>query len=207
MSSTIFAFKCTWYLVYSDWSDRDSCFIYVICYLYLLVRNTCVYPRWLMKFILLCLLSCDVISIIVFVFLFFFFRPLCVSFELLLLITHLHLHNFIAKWTPPKQKWKKKIISNLLFQIKITFNWGNNSSDKTLPTYPIEGPSWSSSYSSWIYNYPCNIGDYDYKFRSWRGVLDTTVCDKVCQWLAAARWFSLGTPPDSAINKADRRDI
>jgi hypothetical protein len=39
-----------------------------------------------------------------------------------------------------------------------------------------------------------------------RDVLDTTVCDKVCQWLAATRWFSVGTP-DSAINKANRRDI
>jgi hypothetical protein len=33
------------------------------------------------------------------------------------------------------------------------------------------GPSWSCSYSSWIYNYLCN--------RSWRGVLDTTLCDKI----------------------------
>ena len=29
---------------------------------------------------------------------------------------------------------------------------------------------------------------------SWRGVLDTTLCDKVCQLLAADRWFSAGTP-------------
>ena len=25
---------------------------------------------------------------------------------------------------------------------------------------------------------------------SWWGVLDTTLCDKVCQWLATGRWFS-----------------
>ena len=30
--------------------------------------------------------------------------------------------------------------------------------------------------------------------RSWRGVLDTTLCDKVCQWLAAGQWFSPSTP-------------
>jgi len=42
--------------------------------------------------------------------------------------------------------------------------------------------------------------------RSWRGVLDTTSCDKVCQWLAADRWFSPGTPV-SSINKTDRHDI
>jgi hypothetical protein len=27
-----------------------------------------------------------------------------------------------------------------------------------------------------------------------RGVLDTTLCDKLCQWLTAGQWFSLGTP-------------
>ena len=32
------------------------------------------------------------------------------------------------------------------------------------------------------------------------------LCDKVCQWLAARRWFSLGTPV-SSTNKIDRHDI
>jgi hypothetical protein len=27
---------------------------------------------------------------------------------------------------------------------------------------------------------------------SWRGVLDTTLCDKVCQWLTTDHWFSPG---------------
>ena len=27
-----------------------------------------------------------------------------------------------------------------------------------------------------------------------RGVLDTTLCDKVCLWLSTGRWFSPGTP-------------
>ena len=30
-----------------------------------------------------------------------------------------------------------------------------------------------------------------------RGVLDTTLCDKVCQWLAACQWFSLNSPVSS----------
>ena len=38
------------------------------------------------------------------------------------------------------------------------------------------------------------------------GVLDTTLCDKVYQWLVAGRWFSPGTPV-SSTNKTDRRDI
>jgi hypothetical protein len=38
------------------------------------------------------------------------------------------------------------------------------------------------------------------------GVLGTTLCDKVCQWLAAGQWFSFGTPIYS-INKTDHHDI
>jgi hypothetical protein len=34
----------------------------------------------------------------------------------------------------------------------------------------------------------------------------TTLCDKVCQWLATGRWFSPGTPI-SSNNKTDRNDI
>ena len=57
------------------------------------------------------------------------------------------------------------------------------------------GPIWSWSYGSWIYNYLCK----------WN-VLDTTLYDKVCQWLAAGRWFSSGTPL-SSTNKTDYHDI
>ena len=39
-----------------------------------------------------------------------------------------------------------------------------------------------------------------------RGVLDTTLCDIVCQWFATGRWFSLSTPV-SSTNKTDRHDI
>ena len=42
--------------------------------------------------------------------------------------------------------------------------------------------------------------------RSWRGVFDTKLCDKVCQWLAAVRWNSPGTPICS-IFKTDTYDI
>ena len=38
------------------------------------------------------------------------------------------------------------------------------------------------------------------------GVLDTTLCDKISQWLATGRWFSPGTPV-SSTNKANRHDI
>ena len=38
-----------------------------------------------------------------------------------------------------------------------------------------------------------------------RGVHDTTLCDKVCQWLATGWWCSLGSPV-SFINKTDRQN-
>ena len=50
-----------------------------------------------------------------------------------------------------------------------------------------------------IVSFPCDG-------RSRRGVLDTTLCYKVCQWLATGRWLSLGTPV-SSTNKTDRHDI
>jgi len=35
----------------------------------------------------------------------------------------------------------------------------------------------------------------EFKSCSWWGVLDTTLCDKVCHWLGVGLWFSVGTPP------------
>ena len=57
----------------------------------------------------------------------------------------------------------------------------------------------------------CVISAYHYlscefESSSWRGVLYTTLCDKVCQLLATSRWFSPGTPV-SSTNKTDRHDI
>ena len=46
----------------------------------------------------------------------------------------------------------------------------------------------------------------EFDFLLWRGVLDTTLCDNVCQWLAASQWFTLGTPV-SSTNKTDLHDI
>jgi hypothetical protein len=37
-------------------------------------------------------------------------------------------------------------------------------------------------------------------------LLDTTLCDKVCQWLATGRWFSSGAPV-SSTNKTNCHDI
>jgi hypothetical protein len=68
---------------------------------------------------------------------------------------------------------------------------------------------WPWSYGSWIYNFLCNQCLSPLMLWVWiplrRGVLDTTLCNKVCQWLAAGQWFSQGTPV-SSINKTDCHD-
>jgi hypothetical protein len=72
----------------------------------------------------------------------------------------------------------------------------------------VRGPSWSWSYGSWIYNYLFN--QYLSTLMLWVRISIrarcTTLCDKVCQWLATGRWFFPG-PPISSTNKTDRHDI
>ena len=67
-----------------------------------------------------------------------------------------------------------------------------------------KGPSSSWSYDSWIYNYLCN--QWLSPLTLWvriplsRGILNATLCDKVCHWLMADRWFSPGTLISPPIN-------
>ena len=70
------------------------------------------------------------------------------------------------------------------------------------------GPSWQWSYGSWIYNYLCNqcISPLMLWVRIAIRTRCTTLCNKVCQWLATGLWFSL-VPPVSPINKTDSHDI
>ena len=74
----------------------------------------------------------------------------------------------------------------------------------------MQGPMWSWSYGSWIYNYLCKHYLSPLKLWvqtcSWWSVLDTTLSDKVCQWLAIGQWFTPCTPV-SSTNKTDRHDI
>jgi len=47
------------------------------------------------------------------------------------------------------------------------------------------------------YTSTCVISAYHHwscEFESWQGVLDTTLCDKVCQRFAVCQWFSPGYP-------------
>jgi hypothetical protein len=67
-----------------------------------------------------------------------------------------------------------------------------------------ERPSWLRSYGGWISNYLYN--QCLSSLTLWRGVPGTTLCDKVCQWLATGRWVSPGTPIPST-RKTDCHDI
>ena len=102
---------------------------------------------------------------------------------------------------------------------KFWFNWpsgfyGNLHHNQFITSFSwkfIKFPSFCiKSYGSLIYSYLCNqcLSPLALWFRIplRRGVLDTTLCDKVCQWLAAGCSFSLGTPI-SSTNKTDHHDI
>jgi hypothetical protein len=60
----------------------------------------------------------------------------------------------------------------------------------------------TTTYTISAYHYLC----CEFESRSRWGVLDTRLCDKVFQWLATSRWFSLGTPI-SSTSKTDRHHI
>ena len=79
-----------------------------------------------------------------------------------------------------------------------------------IQTKPVskQGLSWPWSYGSWIYNYLCNQCLSPLMLWIWISIRArcTTLCDKVCQWLATGRWFSPG-PPVSSTYKTACHDI
>jgi hypothetical protein len=68
------------------------------------------------------------------------------------------------------------------------------------------GPSWP--YGSLIYNYLCNQCLSPLMLWVQISIMArcTTLCDKVCQWLATGQWLSQG-PLVSSTNKTDHHDI
>ena len=73
--------------------------------------------------------------------------------------------------------------------------------------FPV-GLSWQWSYGNWIYNYLCNpfLSPLMLWVRISIRARCTTLCYKVCQWLATGWLFSLGTSV-SSTNKTDHQDI
>jgi hypothetical protein len=71
-----------------------------------------------------------------------------------------------------------------------------------------KGSSWPWSYGSWIYNFLCNqcLSPLMLWVRISIRARCTTLCHKVCQWLATGWCFSSG-PQVSSTNKTDRHDI
>jgi hypothetical protein len=100
-----------------------------------------------------------------------------------------------------------------IFQNKNDYRWmmrnvmKYNANKLPIPT-GCQGPSWTWSYGSWIYNNLCNqwLSPLMLWVRISIRARCTTLCDKVCQWLATGRWFSSG-PPVSSTNKTGRHDI
>ena len=74
--------------------------------------------------------------------------------------------------------------------------------------HSVFGPSWPWSYGSWIYNCLCNqcLSPLILWVRILIRARCTTLCDKVCHWLATGWWFSAGTSV-SSTNKTDHHDI
>ena len=75
----------------------------------------------------------------------------------------------------------------------------------------VWGPSWPWSYGSWIYNYLYMQSVEPLMLWVWISIRArcTTLCDKVCQWLARGligQWFSPG-PSVSSTNKTDCHNI
>ena len=72
----------------------------------------------------------------------------------------------------------------------------------------IKGPWWPWSYGSWIYNFLCNqcLLPLMLWVRIPIRLRCTTLCDKVCHWLATGWWFSAG-PQVSFTNKTDCHNI
>ena len=106
------------------------------------------------------------------------------------------------------QEVKKAILADLT---KLGKSSGLHSFEQaSWYTYLLNVPSWSWSYCNWNNNYLHNqcLSLLTLWFRTsfMAGVLDTSLCDKVCQWLTAGQWFSPGTPV-SSTNKTDRHDI
>jgi hypothetical protein len=84
------------------------------------------------------------------------------------------------------------------------FFWVDKSS---CPPYQNSGRDcmvvgFTTTYAISVYDYYKRV---EFESRSWQCVLDTTLCDKVCQWHTTGRWVSPGTPV-SCTNKTNRHD-
>jgi hypothetical protein len=112
---------------------------------------------------------------------------------------------FFFKWIFRKC-WKKNCVWQGLFYTQYI----NNCIFVCIKNNRFMGPPWTWSYGNLICNYLCNqcLSPLMLWVRTLfrRGVLNTTLCDKVCKWLVAGQWFSPITPVPST-NKTDHHYV
>ena len=101
--------------------------------------------------------------------------------------------NRLAQRETSHKIYNSHIFELIIYSVKLKF------------TKLYRGPSWLWLYCSWIYNYLCNQCLSPLMLWVWISIKArcTTLCDKVCQWLATGRFFS----PVSFTNKTDCHDI
>ena len=105
----------------------------------------------------------------------------------------------VPKCTTPNFSHTYIYFSNFFFCFRYFFSpLPENLSSSCVHLIKGQGLSWWWPYGSWSYKYLCN--------QRLLPLLDKTLCDQVCHWLATGRWFSPG-PPLSSTNKSDRHDI
>ena len=96
---------------------------------------------------------------------------------------------------------KLVIVSNYIYKLHVMYI-------ELILSSCLQGSSWPWWYGSWIHNYLCNrcLSPLMLWVQILLMVRCTTLCDQICQWLAAGQWFS-PCPPVSSNNKPDRHDI
>ena len=120
-------------------------------------------------------------------------------------VSNTELMGFKNSWRDPWcLSYQSSSYQSLTMQMQARFRYFR---ELLFYTATLEESSWSWSHGSWIYYYLCNQClsqlSCEFEHRSWWGVLNTTLCDQVCQWLATGHWFS----PVSSTNKTYCHDI
>ena len=104
---------------------------------------------------------------------------------------HSNKHKANSHWIPPRLSRLSDTFKTLLLK---SYNSNNQSFFCYLKMIFV--CLWLWSYGSWIYNYLCNQCLSPLMLWVWISIRArcTTLCDKVCQWLATGQWFSPGPP-------------
>ena len=81
-----------------------------------------------------------------------------------------------------KKLWKGPFTKEIVLKAMKMANYNRNARGRRGGDRMVVGFTITCAISAY-YHESC-----DFEPRSWRGVLDRTLCDKVCQWLATGRY-------------------